>query len=380
MRTQEVILLMDEFRRGELSMNLNGIIEEISKCQTKVDARKIRNHINVDDSPELLIEAMKQGKSGELILAMAPNPSNRASVFYRENILNRDSEIEEAKNKGAHVFYEERNGNKCCIAAYDTLFFAVNNANNKKELSTFIEVVADDYVLDMTGVTDSERREIFQIGQNRNAHYYAGIHCSKSLLEDLADNPPMENIDLIKGIAINKYMTSNLLKRYVEYMPTNMKAQVFLEIANDLERSNVKRGDLVNIMLESIPEAKDILRESDIEKNIYSRENIGLTFWHIAGIKEGKDVLKNARQKLVDEFKAISAEQKSLNNDVNINTELKKAREKVRKRNISGTVVADKIAEEMISGKEKRTITREVGKELADKYKREYALSKKQKE
>ena len=47
---------------------------------------------------------------------------------------------------------------------------------------------------------------------------------------------------------------------------------------------------------------------------------------------------------------------------------------------VSGVAVADKIAEDMISGKEKRTTTREVGKELSDKIKKEYALSKKQKE
>lgn len=64
-----------------------------------------------------------------------------------------------------------------------------------------------------------------------------------------------------------------------------------------------------------------------------------------------------------------------------IDKELKRARDRLEnsRNTLSGIVIADKIAEEMISGKEKRTITREVGKELADKYKREYALSKKQK-
>ena len=64
----------------------------------------------------------------------------------------------------------------------------------------------------------------------------------------------------------------------------------------------------------------------------------------------------------------------------NVSVKLEEARQKARNKKLSGTVVADKIAEDMISGKEKRTITREVGKELSDKIKKEYALSKKQKE
>ena len=59
---------------------------------------------------------------------------------------------------------------------------------------------------------------------------------------------------------------------------------------------------------------------------------------------------------------------------------LEEVRERLESRTVSGTVVADKIAEDMISGKEKRTITRDVGKELSDKIKNEYVLNKKQNE
>ena len=63
-------------------------------------------------------------------------------------------------------------------------------------------------------------------------------------------------------------------------------------------------------------------------------------------------------------------------------TRIAKSKERLKNKpkstNLSGVAVADKIAEDMIKGKEKRTITREVGKELSDKIKKEYALNKKQ--
>lgn len=63
-----------------------------------------------------------------------------------------------------------------------------------------------------------------------------------------------------------------------------------------------------------------------------------------------------------------------------IGRQIEKVRRRLQSNTVSGVVVADEIAEDMINGKEKRTITREVGKELSDKIKKEYALSKKQKE
>ncbi|MBP5698287.1 MAG: hypothetical protein J6W96_02020 [Alphaproteobacteria bacterium] len=49
------------------------------------------------------------------------------------------------------------------------------------------------------------------------------------------------------------------------------------------------------------------------------------------------------------------------------------------KKQISGVVVADEIAKDVISGKEKRTITPKVGKELREKMMRERYSKKKEK-
>lgn len=57
---------------------------------------------------------------------------------------------------------------------------------------------------------------------------------------------------------------------------------------------------------------------------------------------------------------------------------LEKARRRIKSEQISGVVVADKIAEDIISGRETRTVTYEVGRELSDKYKRKYALSRRE--
>ena len=200
----------------------------------------------------------------------------------------------------------------------------------------------------MTAKTAEETKLFIEAGADVNHQSESG---DTALM--LAKTPEQTKLLIEAGADVNAKNEDGETALMVAKTPEQTK--LLIEAGADVNAKD-KDGDTALMLAYTAGQIKLLLEAG---ADVYAKDKWGRTAFDLANTKEQKEILANVMKK-----RGIQKRKENIRHTQKVRKEILKRHPEEK---VSGVVMADEIARDMISGKEKRTITPEVGREIRRK-------------